>query len=115
MRLGRIMFVLLIGLSVAMLPVGSGISALGSVSTPQAAKSVEASPHDCCDHDDMPVGNMLKDCQAAAGCTSKCVSLYAEAFLNPVAHPPAPALECSFAVDTFHSEEGCPPFRPPRS
>lgn len=107
----RVIVALLVALSVAMLPVAGGIAAPASV--PSNSKLV-TSAHDCCDHDGMPSDDMTKDCQAAAGCASKCFSLYDGMFASPVPHPPVTRAKASFGTEPFRSQEGNPPFRPPR-
>ena len=108
----RTIFVLLVIGSVAMLPVA------GAVAIPNdeiaVSDEVVVSAHDCCDHEGMPAGTMMKDCQAAAGCTAKCFSVCGVMFSSPMIHPPVTGAEPSFATKTFRSQEGNPPFRPPR-
>src|SRR5712691_1729507 len=110
-HIGRTIFALLICVSVAMLPVAGGIAAPADASS---ISEVVISAHDCCDHDGMPVDKMMKDCQAAAGCASKCFSLCGVVFSSPMTHPRVTGAEPSFATENFGSQTGNPPFRPPR-
>jgi len=107
----RTIIVFLVALSVAMLPLGGSIAAPGDISS---NSKLAASAHDCCDHDGVPVDNTMKDCQAAAGCASKCFSLYDPMFSNPLIHPPVIRADVSLLTETFCSQESSPPFRPPR-
>jgi len=107
----RAIIVLLVAFSVAMLPVAAGIAAPeGTHSTSKLVTSA----HDCCDHDGMPVDNVIKDCQAAAGCASKCFSVCGVVFSSAIIHPPVTGAEPSFVTKNFRSQTGSPPFRPPR-
>jgi hypothetical protein len=108
----RTIFILLVVLSVAMLPVA------GAIAIPSdelvVSDEVVVSAHDCCDHEGMPADNTMRDCHAAAGCATKCFSVCGVIFSNPMIHPPVTGAEPSFPTKTFHSQEGNPPFRPPR-
>ena len=107
----RAIIVLLVAFSVAMLPVAAGIAAPeGTHSTSKLVTSA----HDCCDHDGMPVDNVIKDCQAAAGCASKCFSVCGVVFSSAIIHPPVTGAEPFFVTKNFRSQTGIPPFRPPR-
>jgi len=107
----RAIIIFVVALSVVMLPVSGGIAAPEAI--PSTSKSV-TSAHDCCDHDGMPTDNVMKDCQAAAGCASKCFGLFGMVFPSPMTHPAVSGVEVSFASKPFRSQAGSPPFRPPR-
>ena len=110
-HIGRTILALLICVSVAMLPVAGGIAAPADASS---ISEVMISAHDCCDHDGMPVDKMIKDCQAAAGCASKCFSLYGVIVSSPITHLPVIAADDSLVTKTFRPQIGSLPFRPPR-
>jgi len=110
-HIGRTILALLICVSVAMLPVAGGIAAPADASS---ISEVVISAHDCCDHDGMPVDNVIKDCQAAAGCASKCFSVCGVVFSSAIIHPPVTGAEPFFVTKNFRSQTGIPPFRPPR-
>jgi hypothetical protein len=111
MSIGRTILTFVLALSVAVLPIGSGFA------TPAAEPAVAEltmSGHDCCDHDEMPI-NKMNDCQAAAGCATKCFSVCGVVLSSPIVHPPLTAMEAPLATETFPSQSGHPPFRPPRA
>jgi|SRR5712691_2726798 len=112
MRSMRAIFIFVIAISVAMLPMRGAIAA--PMIGPATATSV-ASAHDCCDHDGMPAGDMMKDCQAAAGCASKCFSLYGGTLSGPLMQLSRTGMEPLSAAKIFRAHEGSPPFRPPRA
>jgi len=107
----RTIIVLLTALSIVMLPGTAGTAAPGGM--PLVSK-VSASAHDDCDHGSVPVDKMMKDCQAAAGCTFKCFSLYDGMFSSRLARPPLAGDELSLATEIVHSQADISPFRPPQ-
>ena len=111
----RIRFIttLIVALSVTLSPVVGNMAMAGSIAVP--AKSVEISAsHDCCDQDGVPAGNAMADCQAAAGCASKCFSLYGPLHPGMTFHPALPDIEVSSIGESLNSQGAVPPFRPPR-
>jgi len=108
----RTVFITLVARSVALLPVAGAVAVPMDEMT--VSDEVVASAHDCCDHEGMPADHLIKECQASAGCASKCFSLYDPMFSSPMIHPPVAGAEPSFATKAFRSQEGNPPFRPPR-
>jgi hypothetical protein len=112
MRIGRTILAFLVALSLAMMPM-AGAFAVPS-DEPTASEVVVASAHDCCDHESMPADHVMKDCQAAAGCTAKCFNFYALVFSGVAVPPPSGGTESRFVSNPFHSETASPPFRPPR-
>jgi hypothetical protein len=110
MSIGRTIVVFVLAFSVAVLPVGGGIAAPAAA---PAASELMASTHDCCDHDEMPI-NKMKDCQAAAGCVTKCFSVCGVVWSSPIAHPPLTGPALPFVAEAYHSQSASPPFRPPR-
>lgn len=113
LSLGRAILALLTGIAIVMLPIAGGI-ALSTPDTPSSSKLAISAP-DCCDHDGMPADNMMKDCQAAAGCASKCFSLYHIYVSSPTTHPPVTGADTLLVACSFRSQEGSTPFRPPRA
>ena len=112
MRTGRIILTFLVAMSLALLPMAGAFAVPKDEVT--ASDAVVASALDCCDDEGMPIDHMMKDCHAAAGCASKCFSVYGAMFSSPMIHPPVTGAEPSFTTKTFRSQEGNPPFRPPR-
>ena len=109
----RFITTLVVALSVALLPFVSNMVMASSIAVP--SKLVQASTsHDCCDPDDAPLGNPMADCQAAAGCTSKCFSLYGPLGSGIGFQPALPEIEPSSISEPLHSRAAAPPFRPPR-
>ena len=111
MRLGRTIAVMLIAFSVAMGPVAGGIAITDAVVS--TTELVAASTHDCCDHDGMPTSHK-NECQAAAGCFSKCFNFCGVTLSSVVAPLYMGEAEPSPESQTFRSQIGNPPFRPPR-
>jgi len=112
MRIGRTILAFSIALSLAMLPIAGAFAVQKDEIT--ASELVVASAHDCCDHDGMPAGHPMKECQAAAGCFAKCFNFCAVVFPSATIHPPIGGIESKFATKIFRSQTGNPPFRPPR-
>ena len=107
----RTVFITLVALSVALLPVAGAVAVPMDEMT--VSDEVVASAHDCCDHESMPADQM-KDCQASAGCTAKCFNFYAVVFSGVAIPSPIGGTESHFVSHAFHSETASPPFRPPR-
>jgi len=53
-----------------------------------ASNVVVASANDCCDDEGMPADHVMKDCQASAGCATKCFNVYASCFHPQTIVPP---------------------------
>ena len=112
MRIGRTILAFLVALSLAMLPMARAFVASGDEA--MASEVMVASAHDCCDHQSMPADHVMKECQAAAGCTAKCFNFYAVVFSGVAIPSPIGGTESHFVSHAFHSETASPPFRPPR-
>src|SRR5713101_680793 len=112
MAFARTILAILTALSVAMLPMA------GAFAVPQdevtASEVVVASAHDCCDGEGMPVGHVMKECQASAGCAAKCFNFYAAVLSRATLRPPIGGTESPFVSNPFCSQTASPPFRPPR-
>ncbi len=112
MAIARTILAFVIAFSVAILP-AAGAFALGSKPA-MSSTNLVFTEHDCCDDDGMPMTDMTKDCQAAAGCAAKCFNVYGlsswEGVLGPLPSAPEPLLVASGLPQLF----GMPPFRPPR-
>jgi hypothetical protein len=112
MVVARTILAFLIALSVATLP-AAGALGLGSKPA-MASMNPVLTEHDCCDDSGMPMIDMTKDCQAAAGCAAKCFSVYGlsswEGVFGPLPSAPEPLLVASGLPQLL----GMPPFRPPR-
>src|SRR5260370_12732167 len=94
----RSVIALVVALSVAMLPAAGGIAAPEEI---PSASELATSAHDCCDHDGMPADNVMKDCQAAAGCAAKCFSVCGMVVSSPLSHPQVTGAEPFFETKTF--------------
>jgi hypothetical protein len=111
MSIGRTILTFVLAFSVAVLPIGGGMTS--SAAAPEVSE-VTTSAHDCCDHDEMPI-NKMKDCQATAGCVTKCFSVCGVVWSIPIAHPPLTGAELPFVAEAYHSQSASAPFRPPRA
>jgi hypothetical protein len=107
----RTIVVFLVALSVAMLPLAGGHAA--SQAIPSSSKLVTPA-HDCCEHDGMPADDVMKDCQAGAGCAAKCFSVCGVVFSSALIHPPLAGHESRVATKNLRSQGVSAPFRPPR-
>src|SRR6266436_1866143 len=112
MRIGRTILTFLVALSLAMAPVAGAFVMQKDEVT--ASNVVVASAHDCCDDEGMPADHVMKDCQASAGCTTKCFNVYGELFSSAMIVPPNGGTEAPFVSKPFYSQTTSPPFRPPR-
>jgi hypothetical protein len=101
----------LVAFSVAALPLAGGRVAPDAIASPAISVT---SAHDCCDHDGMPGDDVMKDCQAAAGCAAKCFSVCGVFFSSAIIHPPLAGHEFPVATKNLRSQTGSAPFRPPR-
>ena len=112
MRIGRTILTFLVALSLAMAPVAGAFAMQKDEVT--ASSAVVVSAHDCCDDETMPADHVMKDCQAAAGCTAKCFNFYAVVFSGMAIPSPIGGMESRFVSNPFYSQTASPPFRPPR-
>jgi len=113
----RTIIVFVLAFSVAMLPMAGGtVAATASdrATVAEVAELAVVSTHNCCEHDGMPTAPTMNDCQAGAGCASKCFSLFHSLFFPKLLAPPQTETELSFAMKSFYSQASNPPFRPPR-
>jgi len=108
----RTIIVFLLTFSVAMLPMAGGFVAASETATVSEVAVVSA--HNCCDQDGMPTAPTMNDCQAGAGCATKCFSLFNSTIYAKLLVPQRPEAEFSFAMKPFCSQPINPPFRPPR-
>ena len=108
----RTILILVLSLSVAMLPARAGILMLNDGSV-QSSDALALTSHGD-DHDGTLADQTMKDCQAAAGCASKCFSLYNDMSASPMTYPPVILAEPTLASRTLPCQIGDPPFRPPR-
>ena len=112
MRVARTILAFLVALSLATLPLAGAFAVPGD--EPMASDVVVASAHDCCDHESMPADHVMKECQAAAGCSAKCFNFYAVVFSGVAIPSPTGGTESRFASNPFYSQTASPPYRPPR-
>lgn len=115
LRIGRTIFAVLVGLSVATLPAAVG---LASIAPSAAATGVSASD---CDHHHhtAPSDKTQKtadDCGCMAACALKCFNFMASGLSAIAFSSPASAvLKPVRTSSNVASRMGSPPFRPPRS
>jgi uncharacterized protein involved in copper resistance len=116
-RIGRTIFAVLIGLSVATLPAATGFAAGATTATEISAS--EAMPD--CDHHhhNAPSDKTQKtahDAACMAGCALTCFSFTATGFSGiAFSSPASAALKPVRTGNNISSRMGSPPFRPPRS
>jgi hypothetical protein len=116
MHLGRTIFAVLIGLSVAILPATVGFAA--SAGTAAELSAVQAMPD--CDHHhgaaDTQTPKAIHGGACMADCALTCFSFTATASSGiAVWSPVSDALKPVQVSDAVSSHMGTPPFRPPRS
>jgi hypothetical protein len=112
MHFGRIILILLIALSVAMLPTGSG-AAVGVKTVDMSHMSSVEHMHDCCPDKKPPSRKTIDDCCSSMTCPMYCFS-FVGAFFSIVYPPLLGSVTISLVSDPVHSQKGSPPFRPPR-
>jgi hypothetical protein len=115
-RMGRAIFAVLIGLSVAMLPATFGIAA--GVATATELSAAQAMP-DCDHHHNAPANQAHKginDGACMADCALFCFGFAATGYSDiSFSAPLSDALKPVRVSDAISSHVGNPPFRPPRS
>jgi len=114
--IGRAIFAVLIGLSVAILPATIGFAA--GVTTATEMSAAEATP-DCAHHHNAPSGDtqkMADDSACMAGCALSCFNFVAPSFAGiALTSPVGGTLRPVRMTSGVPSSMGSPPFRPPRS
>ena len=114
--IGRAIFAVLIGLSVAILPATIGFAA--GVTTATEMFAAEAAP-DCTHHHSAPSGDtqkMADDSACMAGCALSCFNFVAPSFAGIAVTTPVGAILRPVRMTSgAPSSMGNPPFRPPRS
>ena len=111
-RIGRAIFAVLIGLSVATLPMAAGFAA----HVPTTA-ATEVSASDCDRHHNAPSDTTQKaadDCACMAACALNCFNFTATSFFGIVYSPTSAPLKLVRTRINVTSRMGNPPFRPPR-
>jgi len=116
LRIGRTIFAVLIGLSVATLPAATGFAA--NVATATEMSASKAMP-DCDHHHHAPSDKTQKtsgDCACMAACALTCFGFTAPGFTSITFASPASVVLKPVGTSTnVSSRMGSPPFRPPRS
>jgi hypothetical protein len=112
MRIGRTILALLIALSVAMLP-AAGVAIVSSQSAAPEGMSM-TDDMDCCPHKANPCEKAMEDCATMATCALKCFSFTGTSSSTIVFPSTSAKMTASFATNSFSSQTGSPPFRPPR-
>jgi hypothetical protein len=111
MRIGRTILALLVALSVAMLPAAGG-AGVSPKSPEPADMSMTDDMSDCCPHKANPCEKAMDDCMAT--CVLKCFN-FAGTLSSIIVLPSVCAkMAAFFANNSFSSQTGSPPFRPPR-
>lgn len=111
MRVIKIMLVILVGVSVAVLPAAAGFAG-----APQAA-AMSVSMPDCDHHMHTPDGKTQKsgdDCISMTGCVFHSFSFTGTAAAVSFVPAVGPALQPLRASDRLSPQTGSLPFRPPR-
>jgi hypothetical protein len=116
MHIGRAIFAVLIGLSVAMLPATIGIAA--GVATATAVSASQTMP-DCDHHHNAPASQPYKAINGGtciAGCALSCFGFTATEYSGiSFSSPVSAALKPLGVSRNISSQMGSPPFRPPRA
>jgi hypothetical protein len=115
-RIGRAIFAVLIGLSVATLPATGGFT-VGATKTTE--RSVANAASDCDHHHKAPSGDTQKtaeDSACMAGCALNCFNFVAPGIAGiALSSPVGATLKPIRMTSGAPSSMGSPPFRPPRS
>jgi hypothetical protein len=115
-RIGRAIFAVLIGLSIAMLPATIGFAA--GVATATEISASKAMPD--CDHHhnapDIQTHKAINGSACMADCALSCFGFTATGYSGiSFSSPASAALKPVRVSDAISSRMGKPPFRPPRS
>jgi hypothetical protein len=113
MRIGRTILAFLVALSLATLPMAGAFAVPKDEVT--ASEVAVTSAHDCCEGDGTPAGHATKECQAAAGCATKCFSVFAVALSGAPIPPPTGGTDPLFFSNPIYLQTADLPFRPPRA
>ena len=118
MHIARMMLVVLIGLSVALLPAAAGFATGTAQAAPAAATASVSAMHDCDHHMHASGGETQKpdrDCISMNGCVFQCFSFTGVA-ASDASYAPASgtAFQLVRISDRLSSQTGSLPFRPPR-
>lgn len=118
MRIVRMVVVVLVGLSVALLPGAAGFSAGALQAAPTAATMSASAMHDCDHHTHAPGSETQKsdsDCISMNGCVFQCFS-FTGVVAADVSYAPASgtAFQPAQISDRLSAQTGSLPFRPPR-
>ncbi|MFY9684667.1 MAG: hypothetical protein WAJ88_02615 [Pseudolabrys sp.] len=112
MKAARVIFALLIAVSVVVLPAAGGVgSVIKSTETTDMAAMEDM---DCCPRKVNPCDKAIDGCSSMATCALKCF-MFSGAASSPIAFSSRLVqLNPAFGTDSFNSQIGNPPFRPPR-
>ena len=110
----RTTFVAFVALSVAALPIGSGMARAAMAVTMSHDMSQAAGEGECCSHD-KPCEKKANDCDSMAGCALKCFN-YSGAMSAPLVFTVTPAIveRSALIVPGLPSPSDNPPLPPPR-
>ena len=116
MRIGRAIFAVLIGLSVAVLPATIGFAS--GVTTAAEISAAQAMP-DCDHHHNAPAGqphHAINDGACISGCALSCFGFAATGYSDiSFSSPVGDALKSVHVSNAVASRMASPPFRPPHS
>jgi hypothetical protein len=117
MNVVRIMFALLIALSVAVLPAASGVVVTSAAMSDVAVDHQDMAAMDdmdCCPHQTNPGGKAMDKSTCMAICALSCFT-FGGADVSAIMFAPHQArLIWALATNPFNAQTGSPPFRPPR-
>jgi hypothetical protein len=120
MKLGRAILALLIALSVAVLPMATGVAALAKSTDMSDMPVMEHSDAatmddmDCCPHTANPGDRAMDKSSCMAACALNCFT-FGSAVASAIIFPSYRArLSPALVTNPFSSQTGTPPFRPPR-
>jgi len=110
----RTIFVAVVALSVAALPIGSGMARAAMSVAMSHDMSQAAGEGECCSHD-KPCEKKTNDCGSMAGCALKCFN-YSGAMSAPLVFTVTPAIveRSALIVPGLPSPSDNPPLPPPR-
>jgi hypothetical protein len=110
MTIFRTILVAFLALSVAMLPMVGGAAS----SVKSADMSVSDDMSDCCPPQTNPCEEGMDNCGSMATCPLKCFSFAGTTITDLVVPDVFAESVPSLVSQTFRSQTGSPPFRPPR-
>ena len=112
MKITRVIFALLIAVSVVVLPAAGSTGAV--MKSTDAANMAAMEDMDCCPHKVNPCDKAMDGCASMATCALMCFT-FPGATSSLVMFPlPVAQLNPALGQSPFNPQTGSPPFRPPR-